>query len=321
VSKATERERVAALYETEHGDGSTTCVFFPVDKKVPPILIRTTQRERLLGQRITVAMDSWPADSTYPLGHYVRTIGVAGSKDVETQVLLQQFDIPHEPFPAAVLACLPPEDYRIGEANSPGREDLRHIPVLSIDPPNCKDIDDALHCIELPNGNYQVGVHIADVTHYVKAGSAMDLEAANRSTSTYLVNKRLDMLPGLLTTDLCSLKGNVDRYAFSVLWEVTPEAEIINVDFKKSLIHSIAALTYQQAQILIDQPDDVDDIQAGAVKRLALLARKFRQRRIDAGALTLASPEVKCKSLTERVRVRVLTCPLTQMLRCFTSCS
>lgn len=293
-SEITERERIAAQYEREHPDGTTTCVFFPVDKKVPPILIRTTQRDRLLGQRIVVSMDSWPADSPYPLGHYVRTIGLAGSKDVETQVLLQQFDIPHDPFPATVLACLPPEDYRIDADNSPGREDLRHIPVLSIDPPNCKDIDDALHCIQLPNGNYQVGVHIADVTHYVKAGTAIDLEAANRSTSTYLVNKRLDMLPGLLTTDLCSLKGNVDRYAFSVLWEVTPDAEIINVDFKKSLIHSIAALTYQQAQSLIDQPDDPNDIQAGAVKRLALLARKFRQRRIDAGALTLASPEVKC---------------------------
>ncbi len=190
-----------------------------------------------------------------------------------------------------MLACLPPEDYKIELED--GRLDLRHLPVLSIDPPGCKDIDDALHCTVLPNGNYQVGVHIADVTHYVKAGSAIDLEAANRSTSTYLVNKRLDMLPGLLTTDLCSLKGNVDRFAFSVLWEVTPSAEIVDVEFKKSIIHSIAALTYQQAQGMIDQADNEDDIQAGAVKRLASLARKFRKRRIDAGALTLASPEVK----------------------------
>ena len=87
----------------------------------------------------------------------------------------------------------------------------------SVDPPGCKDIDDALHCIELENGNWQVGVHIADVTHYVEAGSAIDLEAANRSTSTYLVNKRLDMLPALLTTDLCSLKGNVDRCVHNML--------------------------------------------------------------------------------------------------------
>jgi len=101
------------------------------------------------------------------------------------------------------------------------------------------------------------------------------------------------MFPGLLTTDLCSLKGNVDRFAFSVLWEVSPDADIINVDFKKTVIHSIAALTYQQAQTMIDLADDENDAQAGAVKRLAVLARKFRARRIAAGALTLASPEVK----------------------------
>ena len=208
-STLSKRENIASEYEREHPDGSVTCVFFPVDGKIPPILIRTTQRERFLGQRIVVSMDSWPSHSPYPLGHYVKMIGPAGSKDVETQVLLQQHKIAHEPFPAAVLACLPPNDYKIEMV--PERSDFRHLPVLSIDPPGCKDIDDALHCIVLPNGNFQVGVHIADVTHYVKAGSAMDLEAANRSTSTYLVNKRLDMLPGLLTTDLCSLKGNVDR--------------------------------------------------------------------------------------------------------------
>jgi exosome complex exonuclease DIS3/RRP44 len=288
-----EREKIAVKHEREHNDGSMTCVFFPVDNKIPPILIRTTQRERFLKQRIVVSMDSWPSNSPYPLGHYVQLLGPAGSKDVETEVLLQQHKIAHEPFSAAVLACLPPSDYKM--EYGPERTDLTKLPVLSIDPPGCKDIDDALHCITLPNGNFQVGVHIADVTHYVKAGSAIDLEAAVRSTSTYLVNKRLDMLPALLTTDLCSLKGNVDRYAFSILWEVTPEAEIVDVDFKKSIIHSIAALTYQEAQTFIDQPynENEDDPRVSAVKGLASLARLFRKKRLDAGALTLASPEVK----------------------------
>ena len=99
---STERDEIASTYEIEHADGSTTCVFFPVENKIPPILIRTTQRERLVGQRILVSMDSWPSHSAFPLGHYVRTIGEAGSKDVETQVLLQQHKIPHEPFPAKV---------------------------------------------------------------------------------------------------------------------------------------------------------------------------------------------------------------------------
>jgi len=101
------------------------------------------------------------------------------------------------------------------------------------------------------------------------------------------------MLPSLLTTDLCSLKGNLDRYAFSVLWEVTRDADIVDVDFKKTIIHSVGALTYQQAQAMIDQPDDPNDVQACAVKGLASLARKLRKRRLEAGALTLASPEVK----------------------------
>jgi exosome complex exonuclease DIS3/RRP44 len=285
------RATIVEQYEGVHADGSHTVVLFPVDDKIPPILFRTTRRERLLGQRILVSLDSWPTESAYPVGHYIRTMGPAGSKDVETAVLLEEHKIPHEEFSAAVLACLPPDDYKI--VKEKGRTDLRHLPVLSIDPPNCKDIDDALHCISLDNGNYQIGVHIADVTHYVQSGMAIDLEAANRSTSTYLVNKRLDMLPKLLTTDLCSLKGYVDRFAFSVLWEVSPKAEIVNVDFCKTIIHSVGALTYQQAQDFIEQPDDPNDVQACAVKRLAMLSRMFRKRRMDAGALTLASPEVK----------------------------
>ena len=118
------------------------------------------------------------------------------------------------------MACLPPEDWVVTPENMKGRRDLRQLPVCSIDPPGCKDIDDALHYRVLPNGNCEVGVHIADVTNVVKPGTAIDLEAASRSTSTYLVDRRLDMLPGLLTTTLCSLVSGVDRFAFSVIWEM-----------------------------------------------------------------------------------------------------
>ena len=206
-----ERDAIASSHEVEFPDGSSSCVFFPAETKIPPIIIRTTQQNRLIGKRILVSIDSWPTDSSFPLGHYVRTIGDNGQKEVETEVLLHEHNIPCEPFSAKVMACLPPEDYKIDLADSPDRKDLRGLPVLSIDPPGCKDIDDALHCVILKNGNWQIGVHIADVTHYVQAGSPLDVEAANRSTSTYLVARRLDMLPSLLTTDLCSLKGNVDR--------------------------------------------------------------------------------------------------------------
>eukprot|EP00592_Proboscia_alata_P000794 CAMPEP_0194368876 /NCGR_PEP_ID=MMETSP0174-20130528/17104_1 /TAXON_ID=216777 /ORGANISM="Proboscia alata, Strain PI-D3" /LENGTH=1142 /DNA_ID=CAMNT_0039145459 /DNA_START=273 /DNA_END=3701 /DNA_ORIENTATION=- len=288
-----DRDTEAALHEVEHPDGSHTCLFYSVDVRIPPLLLRTTQRSKLLNQRILVTFDSWPDSSPYPLGHYVRSLGTRGEKNVETEVLLHEHSIPTEPFSPRVLACLPPADFTC--IPHPDRTDLRHLPILSIDPPGCKDIDDALHCLKLPNGNFQVGVHIADVTHYVRAGTAIDLEAANRSTSTYLVNKRLDMFPSLLTTDLCSLRGNIDRYAFSVLWEVKDDeqATIVDVSFTKSLIHSVAALTYAQAQAYIDAGDANTSIPAQAVQRLAKLSRIFRAKRIAAGALTLASPEVK----------------------------
>ena len=122
----------------------------------------------------------------------------------------------------------------------------------------------------------------------------MDKEAALRSTSTYLVERRLDMLPGLLTTDLCSLRSSEDHLAFSVIWEMDQEGNILSVDFFKSVIRSKASLTYEQAQNMLDAPNPTDDINA-SVNRLNRLARIFRQRRIDTGALTLASPEVRFK--------------------------
>jgi exosome complex exonuclease DIS3/RRP44 len=129
--------------------------------------------------------------------------------------------------------------------------------VCSVDPIGCKDIDDALHCIELPNGNYEVGVHIADVTHFVKANSEIDREAARRCTTVYMVDRRTDMLPGLLTENLCSLVSDVDRCAFSVIWEIDGRTmEQISVKFGKSLIRSRWSGNYYKAQEMIDDPSD-----------------------------------------------------------------
>ena len=100
------------------------------------------------------------------------------------------------------------------------RLDLRILNVVSIDPPGCRDIDDALHCYKLPNGNYNVGVHIADVSHFVRPDTAIDKEASHRCTTVYLVDRRTDMLPKLLTEDLCSLRDKVDRLVFSTIWEI-----------------------------------------------------------------------------------------------------
>ncbi|RKP12857.1 hypothetical protein BJ684DRAFT_10893 [Piptocephalis cylindrospora] len=270
-------------------------LFFAMDRRLPKIRLRTRQAGLLLGQRIVVTIDSWAETSKYPMGHFVRALGAVGDKDTETEVLLLEHDCPHGEFSRKVLACLPEEgeNWVVQDAHlAQGRRDLRDLPICSIDPPGCTDIDDALHVQTLPNGNYQVGVHIADVTHFVRPGTPMDVEAASRGTTVYLVNKRIDMLPSLLGTNLCSLRSNVERLAFSCLWEMTPDAQIVGVEFTKSVIASKASLTYEEAQLRIDDPSKEDAVTKG-IRVLNILAKKLRARRMERGALTLASPEVR----------------------------
>ena len=273
---------------------SVSCLFRPVDGRVPHVRLSTRRYDELATKRFLVAVDAWPADSAFPQGHYVHTLGEDGDKAVETAVLLHEFDVPHAEFTPEVMACLPPPTWKISDEVIAQRTDLRHIPVVSIDPPGCKDIDDALHCVRLPNGHLEAGVHIADVTHFVHPDTPLDKEAAHRATSTYLVERRLDMLPSLLTTELCSLRSKEDHLAFSTLWEFDDEGNIYDVKFCKSVIHSVASLTYDEAQAMLDDPEHATPV-GESVLLLNKLARILRQRRIDCGALTLASPEVRFK--------------------------
>ncbi|XP_070553170.1 exosome complex exonuclease RRP44-like [Ptychodera flava] len=270
----------------------TRHLFIPAEKRIPKIRIETRQAETLLGQRIIVSIDSWPRTSRYPQGHFVRGLGPIGDKDTENEVLLLEHDVPHQNFSASVLSFLPKMPWGITEEDVSVREDLRHICICSVDPPGCTDIDDALHCRELDNGNLEVGVHIADVTHFIKPGNALDAEAANRGTTVYLVDKRIDMVPELLSSNLCSLRGNEERFAFSCIWEMTPDAEILSTKFMKSIIKSRAALTYEQAQLRIDDSSMNDDITLG-LRGLNRLAKIMKRRRIEKGALTLASSEIR----------------------------
>jgi exosome complex exonuclease DIS3/RRP44 len=243
----------AHLPSEEEYDGdevpSERALFIPQDSRLPRVEISTRRLAELLPCRVLVSVDCWPSYSPHPLGHFVRSFGASGSKSVETAVLLHEYEVPHEAFSPAVMACLPPADWKITEEVVAARTDLRHLPVVSIDPPGCKDIDDALHCRRLPDGTLEVGVHIADVGYFVEPGSALDQEAQHRSTSTYLVDRRLDMLPGYLTTQLCSLRSHEDHLAFSVIWIMDDDANIIDVSFCKSAIHSVASMTYDEAQV------------------------------------------------------------------------
>ncbi|KAI0110135.1 RNB-domain-containing protein [Daldinia grandis] len=276
----------------------------PMDKKVPKIRLRTRQAGEIVGKRILVAIDSWDRESRHPVGHFIRSLGELESKAAETEALLLEYDVQYRPFPKTVLDCLPKEghDWIVPPStDDPGwkdREDLRGLLICSIDPPGCQDIDDALHARPLPNGNFEVGVHIADVSHFVKPSNAMDTEASIRGTTVYLVDKRIDMLPMLLGTDLCSLKPYVERYAFSVLWEVNQDADIISARFTKSVIKSREAFSYEQAQLRIDDASQQDDLTQG-MRTLLMLSKKLKQKRMDAGALSLSSPEVKVEMESE----------------------
>lgn len=195
------------------------------------------------------------------------------------------------------------------------RLDLRDVPICSVDPPGCTDIDDALHARVLPNGRLEIGVHIADVSHFIRPGNALDKEAASRATTVYLVDKRIDMVPELLSSNLCSLRGGVERFAFSCIWEMDEEANIFETRYHKSVIKSKKAMTYEginfqilsrintfnfspshffslEAQLIIDDPSKQDDVAQG-LRRLNCLAKILKKKRMENGALVLASPEIR----------------------------
>ena len=281
-----------------------TVFLIPMDKRIPKIRIRTRQADSLLGKRVLITIDSWDQDSRYPAGHFVRSLGELEAKGAETEALLLEYDVQYRPFPSAVLACLPREahEWKVPTSTDDpgwrGRTDLRDLLVCSIDPIGCQDIDDALHARPLPNGNYEIGVHIADVSHFVKPNNPMDVEASIRGTTVYLVDKRIDMLPPLLGTDLCSLKPYVERYAFSAMWEMTKEAEIVGSSFTKSVIRSRRAFSYEEAQQQIDDASSNDEL-TQSMRTLLFLSKMLRQKRMDAGALNLASPEVRIQMESE----------------------
>ena len=283
--------------------GPQTLFASPVDRKIPRIKIRTRQAQALLGCKILVTMDEWKSTSRYPEGHFVRSLGAIESKEAEQESLLLEFDVPYRPFSKSILACLPSEgDHWTvppkGEQDARSlaiwrdRVDMRAENICSIDPPGCQDIDDALHAKRLPNGNIEAGVHIADVSFFVRPDTPMDAEAASRGTTVYLVDRRIDMLPHLLGTNLCSLRPFVERLAFSTVWELTPSAEVVNVRFFKSVIASKAAFTYEEAQ---NRKDDLslNDAITESIRLLNDMAIKLRRGRMEAGALNLASPEVR----------------------------
>ena len=293
IIKRNWRPYCGTLLPPQHAPiSSTRHLFVAAERSIPHIRLETRQADTLLHKRIIVNIDSWPRSSRFPHGHLVKILGDIGDKETENEVLLLEHDVPHQSFSLSVLADLPQMPWEISADNLEVRKDLRHLDICSVDPPGCTDIDDALHCRTLDNGNYEVGVHIADVSHFIRPGTALDKEAENRGTTVYLADRRIDMVPELLSSNLCSLRGGEERLAFSVLWELTEKADVVSVKYCKSIIRSRAALTYAEAQLRIDNSSLSDNVTV-SLRSLNKLAKILKQGRLEQGALTLASPEIR----------------------------
>ncbi|XP_041372546.1 LOW QUALITY PROTEIN: DIS3-like exonuclease 1 [Gigantopelta aegis] len=292
-------------------------IVIPWDYRTPKIRISTRQVESLRDQRFIVRIDSWGVDSQYPNGHFVRSLGKIGDLETEIAALLVENDISVPPFTDGQLKELPADTpdnpWHMADEEICSRCDLRdsHL-IFSIDPKGCEDVDDTLSVRKLPNGNYELGVHIADVTHFVKPGSLSDMEARSRATSVYLADRRYDMLPAVLSANLCSLVSGVDRYAVSVIWEISPNYEVLQVQYKRSVIRSQYKLYYELAQAIHDGMSDTEVISnipelanlstdkqqqrvadlRWSVCKLMEIARGLKSRRVASGALELESSEV-----------------------------
>lgn len=270
-------------------------VFIPIDSKYPNFILQLYEQEKYFNQRIVIKFDEWKENIPIPSGHFFKNLGQCLVVPVENEIILYEHNVDINPFSKKIIDSMPDEnvEFKCPPEELKKRMDLRNKPVCSIDPPGCKDIDDALHAVVLENGNYELGVHIADVSHYVKSGSVVDKIAAKNCNTIYLVHKRTDMLPKVLTENLCSLVGKKERLAFSVLWEFDKDTlEIKNVKYGKSVIKSLAALEYGQAQNILNDPND-NSTMAMSIKIMDKITRHLKQKRLDAGALILSSNSMK----------------------------
>lgn len=281
--------------------------FKPYSKKCPRFLIIPAEQltdpaafaanpESTTGTIFSASIVGWDATSRNPKGRLNDFQGVVGDIESETAALLLEWRVDEAPFSDAVMGCLPKTPWSVPAEELEKRRDLRSYRICSIDPPTARDLDDALHCKLNDDGTYEVGVHIADVSHFVPPGSALDEEAKSRSTSVYLVQKVIPMLPRLLCEQLCSLNPGEDRLAFSVIWQMTPSGEIISTWFGKTVIRTCFKMHYGQAQLVIDgkevpelAPTDGHDLNGlqDDVRGLCKLADQMRQRRFREGSLRL----------------------------------
>ncbi|XP_050819728.1 DIS3-like exonuclease 2 isoform X2 [Gopherus flavomarginatus] len=285
-------------------------MFSPMDHRVPRAYVSladcppdfVSRPEDYSSTLFICRIVDWREDSNFAIGQMAKSLGQAGEIEPETEGILTEYGVDFSDFSQDVLECLPQSlPWVIPPTELANRRDLRKECIFTIDPSTARDLDDALSCKQLPDGNLEVGVHIADVSYFVLEGTALDQVASRRATSVYLVQKVIPMLPRLLCEELCSLNPMKDRLTFSVMWKMTPEGKILDEWFGRTVICSCIKLSYDHAQSMIENPSKVfgpeelppvspqhpvDEIHQ-AVLNLHRIARHLRKQRFIDGALRL----------------------------------
>ena len=241
------------------------------------------------GDKVVVKMTEWRSGEKNPTGEIISVLGLPGDHETEIHSILAEYGLPYS-FPEEVEREAQEIDQRILESEVEKRRDMRNICTFTIDPKDAKDFDDALSIQKLENGNWEIGVHIADVSHYVVPGTLLDEEAYERATSVYLVDRVVPMLPEVLSNQVCSLRPNEDKYTFSAVFELNENSEVQNEWFGRTVTHSDRRFSYEEAQERIEtQEGDLTE----EILVLDRLAKILRKRRIDDGAITFDRSEVR----------------------------
>ncbi len=297
VVEVTERARETFVGKLVRNEEENLTMLIPDWKKMyVPFVVKGESLP--IGHKVVIRFKGWASHQPYPWGELEEIIGPAGEHETEMRALALSSGFRSD-FPPGVMteAKYLEENGRrmLMEGAAEGiqdgtRKDFRETTTFTIDPFDAKDFDDALSVKTLPNGNYEIGVHIADVSHFVRPGTQIDNEARKRATSVYLVDRTIPMLPHILSTDLCSLNPNEDRLAMSAVFELDTEAGIISRWYGPTVIHSDKRFTYEEAQEVLDKQDGILLAELNILKDLA---DKIRARRTSRGMIAFDTPEVK----------------------------
>ncbi|MGO4817170.1 ribonuclease R [Flavobacterium sp. W22_SRS_FP1] len=258
------------------------------------------------GDVVLVHIEDWPTRADSPFGKVIKVLGKPGEHDTEIHAILAEYGLPSE-FPIEVETYAQKIDTSITETEIANRRDMRDTLTFTIDPKDAKDFDDALSFKKLENGNYEIGIHIADVSYYLEQGTILDDEAYQRATSVYLVDRVVPMLPEVLSNFACSLRPQEEKYTFSAVFEIDDKCKVINEWFGRTVIYSDQRFAYEEAQYIIETKDDTipEEISitgsgyqvsaeiVAATLKMDELAKIFRRKRMNDGAISFDKVEVK----------------------------